>query len=184
MKRGGTCLVDILVGTRSTESVDTELLVSVALPAHGAHDLNGQRGDTVGKDRQAVLLVLEVEGLEAGHGDNASLDVLLLLEVLGGVDGNGNLRTGRNQGDVSTLNLVQDVTTLGGLLDGRALELGKVLTRQSNDARGVLGSQADVVSTTGLVTVSRSPDHGVGESAEVSKSLNRLVSRTILSETN
>lgn len=37
-----TYLVDILVGTRGTESVETELLVSISLPAHGAHDLNGQ----------------------------------------------------------------------------------------------------------------------------------------------
>lgn len=158
--------------------------MGVALPAHGAHDLNGQRGDTVGKDGKAVLLVLEVESLEAGHGDNTGLDVLLLLKVLGGVDGNRDLGTGRNQGDVGTLNLVQDVTTLGGLLDGGALELGKVLARESDDARSVLGSQADVISTAGLVTVGRSPDHGVGESTEVSESLNRLVGRTVLTETD
>lgn len=179
-----TCLVDIQVGTRSTESVDTELLVSVSLPAHGAHDLNGHGGDTIGKNRQAVLLVLKVESLEAGHRDDAGLDVLVLLEVLGSIDSDGDLGTGGNQGNVGTLDLAQDVTTLCSLLDGRALELGEVLARQSNDARALLGSQADVVSTAGLVTVGRSPDEAVGESTEVGKSLNRLVSRAVLTKTN
>lgn len=179
-----TCLVNILVGTRGTEAVDAELLVGVALPAHGAHHLNRQGGDAVGKDGQAVLLVLEVKGLEAGQGDDTGLEVVVLLEDLDGIEGNGNLGTSGDEGDVGTLNLVQDVATLGSLLDGRALELGKVLASQSNDAGGLLGGQGDVVSTAGLVTVGRSPDESVGESTEVGKSLNRLVGRTILTETD
>lgn len=179
-----TDLVHILVGTRSTEAVDTKLLVGISLPAHGAHDLNRQRGDTVGQDGESVLLGLSVEDLEARNGDEAGLDAVLLLEVLGSLQADGDLRTSGNQGDVGTRDLTQDVTTLAGLLNGGTLELGQVLSGQSENAGGVLGGQGDVVSGAGLVAVGRAPDHAVGQSTEMGQSLNRLVSRTILSKTN
>lgn len=157
--------------------------MSVAFPADGGHDLNGQGGDAVGKDRKAVLLGLEVEDLAARHGDDTSLDALLR-EELGGVDGNAHLGTGGDEGDVGTLNLVQDVATLAGLLDGRAVKLGKVLAGESNDAGGVLGGQGDVVGTAGLVTVGRAPDHAVRKGTEVSEGLNRLVGRAVLAQTD
>lgn len=176
-------LVDVLVGTRGTEAVEAELLVSVALPSHGAQSLDGQMGNTVGQDRQAVLLALGVEDLEAGHGDNTGLDALLG-ELLDGIDSDGRLGTSGDESDLGTLDLLQDVTTLGGLLNGSSLKLGQVLARQSDDAGSLLGGQSNVVSSAGLVAVGRAPDHAVGESTEVSKSLNRLVSRPVLSKTN
>lgn len=112
-----TCLVDILVGAGSTESVETELLVGVSLPAHGGHSLNRQRGDAVGKDGESVLLVLKVKDLEAGNRDNTGLDTVLLLELLGGINTDADLGTSRNKGDTSTLDLVKDISALGGLLD-------------------------------------------------------------------
>lgn len=179
-----THLVDILVGARGTESVETKLLVSISLPAHGAHDLNGQRGDTVGQDRESVLLGLSVKDLEARHGDNSDLDAVLLQEQLGGIHGDANLGTGGDQGDLGSLDLLQDVTTLDGLLDDGALELGQVLSGEGNDAGGVLGGQGNVVGSAGLVAVSRAPDHAVGQSTEVSQSLDRLVSRAVLAQTD
>lgn len=178
-----TCLVDVLVGTRGTEAVETELLVAVALPTHGAHGLNRQDRDTVGQDRQAVLLGLSVEDLEAGNRDDAGLDALLL-ELLGSIDTDGHLGTGRDKGDVGTLDLLEDVGTLGGLLDGGTFELGKALARQGNNAGSVLRGQGNVVSGAGLVSVGRAPDHAVGQGAEVSQRLNRLVGRAVLTQTN
>lgn len=48
----------------------------------------------------------------------------------------------------------------------------------------MLGGQGRVVGSAGLVAVSRAPDHAVGEGTEVSQGLNRLVSRTVLTQTN
>ena len=176
-------VVDILVGTRGTEAVEAELFVSVALPAHGGQSLDGQMGDTVGQNREAVLLALGVENLEAGHGDNTGLDALLG-KLLDGIDSDGSLGASGDKSDLGTLNLLQDVTALGGLLNGSSLKLGQVLARQSDNAGSLLGGQSNVVSSAGLVTVSRAPNHAVGEGTEVSKSLNRLVSRTVLSKSN
>lgn len=158
--------------------------MGVALPAHGAHDLNGQRGDTVGQNAESVVLALSIEDLEAGNGDNAGLDVVLLGELLGGVNADAHLGTSGDQGNLGTLNLAQDVTTLAGTLNGRALQLGKVLAGQSHDAGSVLGGEGNIVGSASLVTVSRAPDHAVGQSTEVSQSLDRLVSRTVLTQTN
>lgn len=158
--------------------------MGVALPAHGAHDLNGQRGDTVGQNAESVLLALGVEDLEAGNGDDTGLDVVLLSELLGGVNADADLGTGRDEGNLGTLNLAQDVTTLDGALNGRALQLGKVLAGQSHDAGSVLGGKGNVVGGAGLVTVGRAPDHAVGQSTEVGQSLDRLVGRTVLTKTD
>ena len=179
-----TCLVNILVGTRSAEPVETELLVSVSLPAHGAHDLNRQRGDTVGQNAEAVLLRLSIENLKAGKRDNAGLDVVLLTEFLDGVNADADLGTGGDEGDVGTFLLVEDVSTLDGLVDGRTLELGKVLAGQGKDAGSVLGGEGDVVGSAGLVAIGRAPHHHVGQSTEVGEDLNRLVGRAVLTKTN
>lgn len=177
-------LVDILVGTRSAEAVNTKLLVCVSFPTHGAHDLNGQGWDTIRQHRKSVLLGLRIKDLEARNGDNASLDTVLLFEILGSVHADANLRASRNQCDVGARNFTQDVTTLAGLLNGGTLKLGQVLSGQSHDTGSVLGSQGNVVSSAGLVAVGRAPDHAVRQGTEVSQSLNRLVSRTVLSKTN
>ena len=180
----GTCLVNIKVGAGGTEAVETELLVRVLLPAHGAHDLNGQRGDAVGKNAEAIVLGLGIEDLHAGHRDDTSLDVVLLLELLDGINGDADLGTGGDKGNVGTLDLVEDVGTLDGLLDGGALKLGKVLAGESENAGGVLGGKGDIVGSAGLVAIGRAPDHAVGKSTEVGQDLNRLVSRTVLAKTD
>ena len=177
-------LVDILVGARGTEAVETELLVSVALPAHGGESLDGEDGDVVGEDLELVGLVLGIEDLEARNGDNAGGNAVLLLEVGGSLDTDADLGTGGDEGDGSVGGLEGDVGTLEGLLDGGSLELGQVLTGEGQNAGGVLGGQSRVVGSAGLVAVSRAPDHAVGQSTEVSQSLNRLVGRTVLTQTD
>lgn len=48
----------------------------------------------------------------------------------------------------------------------------------------MLGGEGRVVSGAGLVAVRRAPDHAVGESAEVGQSLDRLVGRAVLTQTD
>lgn len=158
--------------------------MGVLLPAHGRHDLNGKRGDAVREDAELVLLGLAVEDFEAGQRYDTGLDVVVIGKVLGGFDADGDFGTGRDEGNLGTLNLLEDVTTLGGVLNSGALELRKVLAGEGNDAgRGLVG-ESDLVGSAGLVAVSGAPNHAVGESTEVGKSLNRLMGGAILSKTN
>lgn len=176
--------VHLLVGTGGTEAVQTELLVGVALPTHGAESLDGENGDTVGENLEAVLLGLGIEDLEARNGHNTGSNTVLLLEVGSGLNGDADLGTSGDNGDGSVGGVNSDVTTVESVLEGRELKLGQVLTGQSHDGRSVLGGDGRVVSSGGLVTVSGAPDHAVGEGTEVSESLNRLVSGTILTQTD
>lgn len=155
----------------------------VLLPAESGHNLDGKGGDTVGDDGELVLLGLGIEDLSAGHGDNTSLEVLLL-EGLDGLKTDADLRTSGDEGDIGLLVLKSDVTTLDGVLNGGALKLGKVLAGKGQDGGSVLGSEGNVVSGRGLVAVSGAPDHHVGQGTEVGKSLNRLVSGTVLTKTD
>lgn len=176
--------VHLLVGTGSTEAVETELLVRVALPTHGAAGLDGQHGDAIGKNLETVLLGLGIEDLEARNGHNTGSNTVLLLEVCGGLNGDADLGTGGNDGDGSVRGVDSDVTTLQGVLEGGELKLGQVLAGQSHDGRSVLGGDGGVVGSAGLVAVSGTPDHAVGHGTEVSQSLNRLVSGAVLTQTD
>jgi hypothetical protein len=174
--------------------------VSPLSPAERGVSLNGNDGSAVGEDRKLVVVRLLTEDLEARKGGNTSGDALLL-EELSGLDSDGDLGTGGDDGDVGVLGLDEDVTTLVGLLDGGTGELGKVLAGEATSARGesvqaegeaegeenarkdggsVGGGKSHVVRGGGLVTVSGAPDVAVGEGAEVSDSLDRLVSRAVL----
>ena len=179
-----TRLVDIEVRAGGTEPVETELLVSVLLPTHGRHDLDGERGDAVGEDAEPVLLGLAVEDLEARERDNTGLDAVVVGEVLGGLDADRDLGTGGDEGYLGTLDLLEDVTTTGSVVDSGSLKLGKVLTRESDDAGASLVGESNLVGGARLVAVSRAPDHAVGKSAEVGQGLDRLVSGTVLAETD
>jgi hypothetical protein len=158
--------------------------VGVTLPTHGGASLDGQDGDTVGQDRQAVGLVLSIEDLEARNGDNAGSDAVLLLEVGSSIDTDADLGTGGDDGDGSVGGVNSDIGTLESTLDGGVLELGQVLTGQGQDGGSVLGGQSRVVGSAGLVAISGTPDHAVGHGTEVSQSLDRLVSRTVLTQTD
>jgi len=176
--------VDIHVWTGSTESVKTELLVRVLLPSEGGHGLKGHGWDAILDDGHAVVLALGVKDLNTWHGDDTGVKTVLVLEDLDGIDGNTDLGTGGNNADVWLLVVNGNVTTLGGLLDGGSLELRQVLASEGEDGWGVLAGQSNVVHGRGLVTVSWTPDHHVWQSTVVSKSLDRLVSWTVLTKTD
>jgi hypothetical protein len=179
-----THLVDLLVWARGTEAIDTELLVRVALPTKSRSSLNGQNGDTVGKNREAVFLALGVKDFEARNGDNAGRNAVLVLQVLSSINGNADFRTGRDNGNGSIGSINRDVTTLEAVLNGGLLQLRKVLTGESKDAGGVFRGNGGVVGSAGLVAVGGTPDHQVRQSTEVCEGLNRLVSRTVLTKTD
>ena len=158
--------------------------MGVALPTHGAESLDGENGDTVGKNLEAVLLGLGIEDLEARNGHDTGSNTVLLLEVGSGLNGDADLGTSGDDGDGSVGGVDSDVTTVKSVLEGRELKLGQVLTGQGHDGRSVLGGDGGVVGSGGLVTVSGAPHHAVGESTEVSQGLNRLVSGTVLTQTD
>lgn len=177
-------LVNLLIRTRSTEAVETELLVRVALPAHRGHGLNGHDRDTIRQDGETVVLGLSIEDLEARNRDDTSLEAVLLLESGDSLDTDADFGTGGDESDVGFLVLDRNVTTLDTVLERRVLELRHVLTGESHDGGGVLGGESEVVGGAGLVAVGRTPDHHVGESTEVSEGLDRLVSRAVFTETD
>jgi hypothetical protein len=65
------------------------------------------------------------EDLDTWHRDDSGLKTLLG-ELLHGLDTERDLGTGRDDGDVGILGVLENVTTLGSLLDGRVGELGKL----------------------------------------------------------
>lgn len=182
--QGLTYGVHLLVWSRGTKPVKTKLLVAVLLPSESGHGLKRHGGNAVWDDAEPVVLVLDVEDLDARHRNDTASEVVLLLEDLDGLEGDGHLGTGGHDGHVGVLGIESDVTTLGGRLDGAALDLRQILAGESEDGRSRLGGERDVVGGTGLVTVGRTPHHAVGEGTEVSKSLDRLVGRSILTETD
>lgn len=90
-----------------------------------------------------------------GKGDDSGLDTLLG-KGLDSLNTDANLGTGRDEGDGSLLVLVDDVTSVSGVLDRVVLELGKVLSGKAENRRSRLGLEGDEVSGRGLVSGSRS----------------------------
>ena len=74
------------------------------------------------------------EDLDTWHGDDSGLDTLLR-ELLDGLDTKRDLGTGRDDGDVGILGVLENVTTPGSLLDGRVGELGKLNRQYLNKPR-------------------------------------------------
>lgn len=87
--------------------------------------------------------------------DNSGLDTLLG-QSLNGLNTDADLGSGGDEGDVGLLVLVDDVTSVGGVLDRVVLELGEVLSGQAEDGRSVLGLEGDEVGGGGLVSGGRS----------------------------
>jgi len=105
---------------------------------------------------------------------------VLLLELPSGVDGDTDLGTGGNEGNVGARLLLKDVSSLDTVLDGGAIQLGKVLAGKGNDGRSMLGSKSDIVTGGDLVTVGGAPDHAVGGGTEVGEGLDGLVGGPVL----
>lgn len=109
-------LVDLGVRSRGSEALEAELLVRVAVPAEHVVGLDGEDGVARRKDRELVLLGLGLEHEPAGERDDSRLDAGLG-EDLGGLDSDGNLGSGRDEGDVGIGLLVDDVSSLDTVLD-------------------------------------------------------------------
>lgn len=191
-------LVDLGVRSGSSPGLETKVVVRESTPSEGGVGLDGEDGVTGRKDAELVLLGLVVlksarvvacglstthEDLNARHRDDSDLESALS-ELLGSLDTKGDLGTSRDESQVGVLNILQNVTTLGSLLDGRVGELGQVLSGEGEDGGSVLGKDGDEVRGRGLVAVSRSPEGKVGGSSEPSGSLDRLVGRSVLTETD
>src|SRR6201999_531035 len=76
------------------------------------------------------------------------------------------------------------ISTLDSMINCATLKLRQILAGKSDDGWRVLAGDGHIVSCAGLVTIRGTPNHHVGQSAEVSKSFNGLVSRTVFSKTN
>lgn len=109
-------LVNLGVRSRGSEALEAELLVRIAVPAKHVVGLDGEDGVARRKDRELVLLGLGLEHEPAGERDDSRLDAGLG-EDLGGLDGDGNLGSGRDEGDVGVGLLVDDVSSLDTVLD-------------------------------------------------------------------
>lgn len=169
---------------RGTERGQAERLMCEVAPTVGGVGLDGHDGVAGGQDGELVGVVLDLEDFDTGDGDDSDLEALVL-EDLDGVETQADFGTGGDEGNVGfTLDVFQDVTTSCGLFDGRVGELGQVLSREAQGGRGVLGLQADEVGGGSLVTVSGSPDLHVGQGSEPCDGFDRLVGRSVFTETD
>lgn len=99
----------------------------VSLPTKGGHSLHTERWDTIGDNLEPIRLILDVKDLEARDGNNASDDIVLLLEVVGSLNANTDFRSGTDDGEVCVGGFDDSITTLESGLDGGVLELREVL---------------------------------------------------------
>ena len=173
------------------------MVVRERAPTERRVSLDGQDRVAGREDAKPVLLALLVlalarnhknsvfthEDLDTRHRDDSDLEAVAG-KLLGGLEGEGHLGTGRNDGEVGVLGILEDVTTLGGLLDGRTSELREVLSGEGEDGRGVLGEDGDEVRGRSLVAIGRSPEGNVGGGSQPSGGLDRLVRRSVLTETD
>lgn len=157
--------------------------MAVLLPASGGEGFDGEDGGTASQYAEAVLQGLAVEDRPARQGNNTGLDTLVV-QLDGSLHGNADLGAGGDDSEILILDLVDNVATLGGVLESGVLEVGEVLAGEREDGGGAGALQSDVVCGGRLVTVSGSPEVDVGDGAEVDTSLDRLMRGSILTETN
>lgn len=89
--------------------------------------LDGEDGRAAAENAETVLVGLAIEDLPARQGDDTGLDTLGL-KLLGRLEDDADLATGRDEGDILAFDLVDDVTTLERTLNSRRLEVRQVLT--------------------------------------------------------
>lgn len=145
--------------------------------------LHGQDGRTAAQHAELVLSRLEVEDRPAWQADDTRLDALRV-ELHGRLERDGDLAARADDREVLALDLVHDVAALERTLDRRALKVGEVLAGEGEDGRRLAARKGRVVCGGGLIAICRTPEVDVGHRAEVSGSLDWLVSRAVLAETN
>lgn len=187
-------LVDLGIWSGSSPRLESKVVVRKSTPTESGVCLDGKDRVTRWENAKLVLARLVVllsaksthatyEDVDTRQRDDSDLEAALL-QLLCRLDTEGDLGTGRNKGQVGVGNIFQNVTTLGGLLDRRSSQLRQVLSRECKDGRSVLRQDGHEISGRSLVTVGRSPEGQVGGRSQPSGSLDRLVGRSILSETD
>ena len=168
-----------------SEGLDVTVSDTFILNTNETHreSLDRQYRSAAPEHAQLVALLLPIEDRPRGEGDNPGLNSLPF-EFRSSLEGDGDLTSTTDNCEVLTLHLVYDVSTLGRPLDRRSLKVGKILAGKGEDGGSGLRLESDKVSSGGFVTVGGTPDVDVGSSTEVSKSLDRLVGRTVLSKTD
>lgn len=177
-----------------TVLLPTEGLGEHKTPSAGEHEagkkkgpyvesLNGEDGSSTPQDAELVLLRLGIEDGPARQTDNTGLDTLSV-EFRSSLQGDADFTTRRDDSEVLVLDIVNNVTTLRGGLDGGVLEVGQVLTGEGKDGRSGCALEGNEVSGRGFVTVSGTPEVNVGGGTEVSSGFDRLVSGTVLAKTD
>lgn len=193
-------LVDLVGRGRHAKGVHTDGGVGVSGPSHGDTSLDTEDGDAVGEDGETVLRVLLVKELPTGHTDET--DGLALEDgLVEGLETDLDFTSGRNDDDLGLggddrgrrrgrgvrrglKGVEEDVGATGDEVDRGRGDLGKVLAGEGEDSGTGLLLDGDGVGTSGLVTVSRTEEKEVGGGSAEEELLDRLVSGTVLTETD
>jgi len=174
--------VRVLLPSEGLDVIVSDVILRAQKQTH-RESLDGQDRSTTPEHAQLVALLLPIEDRPRGEGDNPGFDTLRL-EFRSSLEGDGYLTSGTNDREVLTPFLVDNVSTLGCPLDRRSLEVRKVLAGKGKNGGSGLRFESDEVCSRGFVTVGWTPNVDVGGSTEVGESLDRLVGRTVLSETD
>ena len=177
-----------------TVLLPTEGLGEHKTPSAGEHEaskkkgpyvesLDGEDGSSTPQDAELVLLRLGIEDGPARQTDNTGLDTLSV-EFRSSLQGDADFTTRRDDGEVLVLDIVNNVTTLRGGLDGGVLEVGQVLTGEGKDGRSGGALEGNEVSGRGFVTVSGTPEVKVRDGTEVDGGFDGLMGRTVFTETD
>jgi hypothetical protein len=126
--------IHLLVRSRGSPGLKAVLLMRVLLPSEGlqtavsnaiheshSNETYGESFDrqdrcTTSNHTQPIAVLLPIEDRPRGEGDNPSLDVLRF-EFRSSFEGDGDLTSATDDREVLTLLFMDDVPTLGSLLD-------------------------------------------------------------------
>lgn len=126
--------IHLLIRCRGSPTLETVLLMGIFLPSEGLQaavsnaihtghsyetyreSLDRQDRCTTSQHAQLVALLLSIEDRPRGEGDNPSLDALPF-EFRGSLKDDGDLTSATDDREVLTSLFVDDVSTLGSLLD-------------------------------------------------------------------
>lgn len=122
-----------------------------------------------------------VERQPAWQADDTDLEALCL-EFASSLEGDADFTARADDSQVLLLLVVQHVTTTSGFLDGRAFEIGQVLTGEGEYGGGSLGLESDKVGGGGLISVSWAPESNVGGCTEGDGCFDGLMRRSIFTE--
>lgn len=145
--------------------------------------LQRQNGSTAPQNTQSVLLILLIEDQPTRQAYDPGLDSLCL-EFPSRLDGDADLATTTDDGQILVRLFMHDIPASESALDGRAFEVGQVLSGKRQDRRSFGGMKGSVVRRGSLVTVGGTPESEVRDGTEVDSGFNRLMRRSVLTKTD